>query len=143
MWDAARGNLLHKLTYAYRWRELDVEYPIPLQSGKIAVVVGRLDMYDWRTKEIIDLKTTKFIAWQIKNFIPNPEHILQVQCYDIVFSQILPVESLITVYVDMSDIVAYKVQRRNLREWLRTKIQNLENCILDSKVPIGEVSESK
>lgn len=34
MWDAARGDLLHKLTYAYRWRELNVEYPIPLQSGK-------------------------------------------------------------------------------------------------------------
>lgn len=141
MWDAARGNLLHKLTYAYRWRELDVEYPIPLEDGRIAVVVGRLDMYDWRTKKIIDLKTTKFVAWQMKNgFIPNPEHILQVQCYDIVFSQILPVENLAIVYADMSSIVAYRVQRRDLTEWLRTRIQYIESSIADSKIPIGEVS---
>ncbi len=141
MWDAARGDLLHKLTYAYRWRELDIEYPIPLDDGRIAVVVGRLDMYDWRTKTIIDLKTTKFIKWQIKQgFIPRLEHILQVQCYETIFSNFIPIESLKIVYADMSDIVAYKIQKSDLTEWIRKRIQEIEESLLDNSIPIGEVS---
>jgi hypothetical protein len=85
MWGAARGDLLHKMTYAYRWRELDTDHYIQLKDGRSAVLAGRLDMYDWRMKTIIDLKITKFIKWQIKQgFIPRLEHILQVQCYDTV-----------------------------------------------------------
>jgi hypothetical protein len=61
MWDTVRGDLLHKITYAYKWREMDTEYPILFKDGRTAVVIGRLDMYDWRSKTIIDLKTTKFI----------------------------------------------------------------------------------
>jgi len=57
-----------------------------------------------------------------------------------VFSQILPVENLVIVYADMSNIVAFRVQRRDLREWLKIKIQNLENAIFGNKVPAGEVS---
>lgn len=81
--------------------ELDIENYIPLKDGRTAVLVGRLDMYDWRTRTVIDLKTTKYIRWQIKQgFIPRVEHILQVQCYDTVFSELLPIESLNIVYVD-------------------------------------------
>jgi hypothetical protein len=61
---------------------MDTEYNILLKDGRTAVLVGRLDMYDWKTKTVIDLKTTKFIKWQIKQgFLPKLEHILQVQCY--------------------------------------------------------------
>ena len=45
-----------------------------MELGKIAMLAGRLDMYDWKTKTIIDLKTTKFVRWQIKQgFLPKPE----------------------------------------------------------------------
>jgi hypothetical protein len=122
------------MTYAYKWRELDMENYILLKDGRIVVVVGRLDMYDWRTKTIIDLKTTKFIKWQIKQgFIPRLEYVLQVQCYNTVFSQLLPIENLSIIYADMSDIVAYKIQKNDLTEWLKRRIQEIEDSMLDNK----------
>src|SRR3989442_4731495 len=66
MWGTVRGDFLHQMTYAYKWRELDIEHYVPLKDKRIATVVGRLDMYDWKTKTIIDLKTTKLVKWQIK-----------------------------------------------------------------------------
>lgn len=141
-WYKTRGDSLHKaLTYAYNWHELDIEYYIPLKDGKTAAVVGRLDMYDWKTKKVIDLKTTTSIIWQVKQgFVPRSDDIRQVQCYDTVFSQRLPIEELNLVYVDDKNFRAYKIQRRNLREWLKTKIQHIEDSISDNKVPIGQVS---
>ena len=104
MWGTVRGDFLHQITHAYKWREMDIEYYVPLKYGKIATVVSRLDMYDWKTKTIIDLKTTKMIKWQIKQgFLPRLEHIFQVQCYGIMFSAIMPIEHLNIVYVDMNE----------------------------------------
>ncbi len=88
MWATVRGDFLHQMTYAYKWRELDIEYLVYIKD-KVVTVVGRLDMYDWKTKTIIDLKTTKMIKWQIKQgFLPRIEHILQVQCYGTMVSEI-------------------------------------------------------
>ena len=141
MWDSVRGDLLHQITYAYKWRELDIEYSIDLKDEKTAILAGRLDMYDWKTATIIDLKTTKYVKWQIKRgFIPKPEHIIQLQCYGTIFSKIIPVENLIIVYVDMDDIVAYNVQKINLTEWIRARIQELENSICQNRIPLGEPS---
>jgi len=141
MWDSVRGDLLHKITYAYKWREMDTEYNILLKDGRTAVLVGRLDMYDWRTKTVIDLKTTKFIKWQIKQgFLPKLEHILQVQCYNTVFSNILPIDNLNIVYADTSDIIAYKIQKRDLTEWIKRRIKDIEDSVFENKAPIGEVS---
>ena len=141
MWDSVRGDFLHHLTYAYKWREMDIEYPVPLRDGRKAILVGRLDMYDWKERVIIDLKTTRFIKWQIKQgFLPKLEHIVQVQCYNIIFSQILPVDNLSIVYADMSDIVAYKVQKRDLTEWIRRRIQEIEDSLSGNNIPVGDVS---
>ena len=65
MWITVRGDLLHEMTHAYKWREMDMEYKVPLDDGREATVAGRLDMYDWKTKTIIDLKSTKTVRWQI------------------------------------------------------------------------------
>ena len=141
MWDSVRGELLHKITYSHRWREMDIEHNFVLHNGREVKIVGRLDMYDWKTGTIIDLKTTKFVKWQIKQgFIPKPEHLLQLQCYDFLFSAIIPVKNLNVVYADMSDIVAFKIRRRNLREWIKIRIQRVENCLNSNEVPHGEVS---
>jgi CRISPR/Cas system-associated exonuclease Cas4 (RecB family) len=141
LWDTVRGDFLHQMTYAYKWRELDTEHRVLLEDGRTVVLVGRIDMYDWKAKTIIDLKTTKFIKWQVKQgFIPRLEHILQVQCYETIFSNLLPIESLKIVYADMSDIIAYKIQKRDLTEWIKKRIQEIENCLLDNSVPVGEVS---
>ena len=31
MWATVRGDFLHQMTYAYKWREMDMEYYIPLE----------------------------------------------------------------------------------------------------------------
>lgn len=88
MWGTVRGDLLYQITHAYKWREMDIELYLSLKAGKTVTIAGRLDMYDWKTKTIKDLKTTKMIRWQMRRgFIPRLEHILQVQCYGTMFSQ--------------------------------------------------------
>jgi CRISPR/Cas system-associated exonuclease Cas4 (RecB family) len=112
-----------------------------LKDGRVATLAGRLDMYDWKTATIIDLKTTRYVKWQIKQgFIPKAEHILQLQCYNTMFSKIIPIKNLNILYVDMSDIVAYKIQRKDLTEWMVTRIQELEDSLTDKEAPRGEVS---
>ena len=141
MWATVRGDFLHNMTYAYKWREMDMEYYVPLDNGKIVTLAGRLDMYDWKTKTIIDLKTTKFVRWQIKQgFLPKMEHILQLQCYDTMFSQYMPVDNLNIVYADMTDIVTYKVQKRDLTKWIKTRIKEIENSKESKEIPRGEIS---
>ena len=141
MWASVRGDFLHNMTYAYKWREMDMEYQVPLNDGRTATLAGRLDMYDWKTKTIIDLKTTKFVRWQIKQgFLPKPEHILQVQCYDTMFSQYMPVENLNIVYADMSDIVTFKIQKRDMSNWIVERIQEVESAKANKIMPSGEVS---
>ena len=141
MWATVRGDFLHQMTHAYKWREMDIEYYIPLKDSKVATVAGRLDMYDWKTKTIIDLKTTKFVKWQIKQgFLPKLDHILQLQCYNTMFAEYMPVENLNIVYVDMADIVTYKVQKRDLSDWIKTRIQEIEDAKNTKKILKGEVS---
>jgi CRISPR/Cas system-associated exonuclease Cas4 (RecB family) len=141
MWATVRGDFLHNMTYAYKWREMDVEHYVPLKNGKVATLAGRLDMYDWKTKTIIDLKTTKFVRWQIKQgFLPKPEHILQLQCYNTMFSQYMPVENLNIVYADMTDIVTYKVEKRDLTDWINSRIQEIEDAKENNTVLNGETS---
>lgn len=141
MCDSIRGDLLHQITYAYRWREMDIEHYVPLKDGKVATIAGRLDMYDWKTATIIDLKTTKFVKWQIKQgFIPKAEHILQLQCYGTMFSKVFQVENLNIIYVDMNDIVTYKICTRDLTQWINARIQELEDSIAKKEVPLGDVS---
>lgn len=141
MWATVRGDFLHQITHAYKWRELDLEHLVPLNDGRIATVVGRLDMYDWKTKTIIDLKTTKMIKWQIKHgFLPRAEHILQLQCYGTMFSEIMPVENLNIVYADMSDIITFKVPKKDLTDWIKTRVQEIEDSLYGNKIPKGEVS---
>jgi CRISPR/Cas system-associated exonuclease Cas4 (RecB family) len=141
MWGKVRGEFLHDLTYAYKWRELDVEHYIPLKDGRMVTLVGRLDMYDWKEKKIIDLKTTKSIKWQIKQgFIPKREHILQILCYNTIFSKIIPIENLNIVYADMTDIVAYKIKKRDLAEWIKSRIEEIEESLSSKRIPDGEAS---
>ena len=141
MWSSVRGDFLHNMTHAYKWRELDMEYKISLLDGQTATLAGRLDMYDWKTKTIIDLKTTKFVRWQIKRgLLPKPEHILQVQCYDTMFSKFIPVEHLNIVYADMSDIVTFKIQKKNLTDWIKNRVQEIEDSKNKGIVADGEIS---
>ena len=118
-----------------------MEYKVPLNDGREAMVIGRLDMYDWKTKTVMDLKSTKNVQWQIKKgFLPKLEHILQVQCYGTMFEQYIPIENLNIVYVDNSDIVTYKVKKHDLTNWIKTRIQEIENAVDNKQMINGEPS---
>lgn len=141
LWSTTRGDLLHEITRAYRWRELDIDYESVLNDGKIITVRGRLDMYDWKSRTIIDLKTTKFVNWQLKNkLIPKIEHILQIQCYGTMFSTVIPIEQLCLVYADMDTMVAFKVKNRDMSHWIKERIKELENSVFNNNPPQGEES---
>jgi len=58
----------------------------------------------------------------------------------ILVSLIFPVKNLNILYVDMNDIVAYKVQNRDLTEWIKSRIQHLEDTLAKNEIPEGEVS---
>jgi len=40
----------------------------------------------------------------------------------------------------MNDIVAYKVQKRDRKEWIGARIQELEDSVTENVLPRGEVS---
>ena len=142
MWATVRGDFLHNMTYAYKWREMDMEYYVPLDNGKIATLAGRLDMYDWKTKTIIDLKTTKDVYSQAQEgTIPKKEDILQIQCYGTIFSSVIPVQELVLVYADLNDMIAFRIVNEDKTWWLKERILELENSISLKEPPSRQVSK--
>lgn len=139
MWSSLRGNFLHQLTNAYSWNELETEYKVQLDDNKSATLVGRLDMYDEKTKTVLDLKTTNNVLWQVKHqMIPKPEHILQVQCYYTMFSKIIPIEHLNLIYADMSEIVVFDVFLKDRTKWIANRIEILETDLENGIVPMAQ-----
>ena len=143
LWPTVRGDLLHQMNRAYKWNELDMSLEIPLEDGRIATVVGRLDMYDWRTKTIIDLKTTKDVYTQAeKKTIPRKDHILQIQCYGTIFSNVIPVKNLVLVYADLNDMIAFEVVNEDKIWWIKERIQQLDKSIRLRNPPKKEISKA-
>ena len=142
LWPTVRGDLLHQMTTAYNWNELDMDFQIPLGNGKLGTISGRLGMYDWKTKTIIDLKTTKDVYSQAEEgTIPKKEDILQIQCYGTIFSNIIPVQSLVLVYADLNDMIAFRVRIEDKTWWLKERILELEESISLDKPPRKEISK--
>tara|TARA_Y100000996_G_scaffold404170_1_gene377964 strand:- start:1454 stop:2260 length:807 start_codon:yes stop_codon:yes gene_type:complete len=139
MWSTVRGDFLHQMTNAYDWNELEMQYQVNLKDGKHATLHGRLDMYDWKTKTIMDLKSVTNLRHQVKHgFIPKLQHILQVQCYGTMFESYIPIENLNLVYVDNIDIVTYKIQKRDMTDWIKTRIQEIEDACNTKQIIKGE-----
>ena len=142
LWPSVRGDLLHQITKAYNWNELDVEFCIPLGNSQVSKISGRLDMYDWKTRTIIDLKTTKDVFSQAKNeTIPKQEDILQVQCYGTIFSNIIPVENLVLIYADLNDMIAFRIINEDKTGWLKDRILKLRHSLKYDEPPVRELSK--
>lgn len=82
LWSLQSDKYLHNLTNSFRWRELDIEKEIVCRDiDEKLYLHGRLDMYDYRTQTIIDLKITNAVKWQYANhLIPRERDINQLQC---------------------------------------------------------------
>ena len=59
-----------------------------------------------------------------------------IQC----FHNTCQLKNLNIVYADMTDIVTYKVQKRDLADWIKTRIQEIENSKHTKEIPNGEIS---
>jgi hypothetical protein len=145
LWSIESGNYLHQLTYASKWRELDIERKfLSRDIDETLYICGRLDLYDYKTERIIDVKKTNAVTWQRDNgFIPRQEHVLEIQCYGTLFSNIIPVANLTLVYVDLKTLIPFKIPLVNNFEWIRERVSQLHICSQITKnPPAAERSEA-
>lgn len=143
LWSIQSGKFLHNLTYSYRWRELDVEVDFPCSDiAETLQIHGRLDMYDYKTQTIIDLKTTSFADWQYrKGLIPRAMDVSQIQCYGSLFGQVVKVSNLVLLYADLKNMFAFRVPVVDMTEWMRTRVGQLYvSTLVTRSPPPAEVS---
>jgi hypothetical protein len=116
-WAKLRGSLLHYSVRSLGWSGLRAKMTFEL-DGQTISIVGNIDAYDPETATIYDLKTTRFVKWQLeKGLIPRENHIAQVQSYFALLCEYgIPVSRLVLVYVDDKDIVPLQVTSGNRRE---------------------------
>jgi PD-(D/E)XK nuclease superfamily len=127
LWSLQSGKYLHNLTNSFRWRELDIEKEILFQDiDEKLYLHGRLDMYDYKTQTIIDLKVTNAVKWQYSNhLIPRDRDIDQVQCYGSLFDQKIGVANLTLLYADLKNLISFSVPVRNKLKWIEDRIFRL------------------
>ena len=57
-----------------------------------------------------------------------------------IFANYIPIDNLNLIYVDNSNIVTYKVQQRDLTDWIKIRIQEIENSVKVKQILNGEQS---
>jgi CRISPR/Cas system-associated exonuclease Cas4 (RecB family) len=113
-------------------------------EGEVITVIGYVDAYDPETATIYDLKTTRFVNWQIeKGFIPRENHVAQVQCYYTLLDLYgIPVSRLVLIYVDDKNIVTKQVPLGNRRQWIIQRATLLHKALTSSQSPKPEASSA-
>jgi len=139
-WAKLRGSLLHYSVRSLGWSELRAKLTFEL-DGRTITVVGYIDAYDPETATIYDLKTTRFVKWQLeKGQIPRENHVAQIQCYSTLLGEYgIPVDRLVLVYVDDKDIVPLQIPLGNRREWIIRRATALHRALENDENPIPEV----
>lgn len=137
LWSILSGRYLHNLTYAYRWRELDIEKKFFLPDiDEMLHVHGRLDMYDYKSETIIDLKTTNAVKWQQeKGLLPRTADVDQIQCYGSLFRDIIKVSDLTLLYADMKDLLPYRIPLVDKEAWITERVSRLHIALEITKFP--------
>jgi hypothetical protein len=127
LWSMQSGKYLHYLTSSFRWRELDIEREIfCMDIDEKLYIHGRLDMYDYKTQTIIDLKTTNAIKWQHTNhLIPRERDIDQLQCYGSLFDPKIGVSNLMLLYADLKNLISFKVPVIDKMKWIEDRTLQL------------------
>jgi len=137
LWSLQSGKYLHNLTNSFRWRELDIEKEILCQDiDEKLYIHGRLDMYDYKTETIIDLKTTSAVKWQYeKNLIPRQRDIHQLQSYGSLFDPKIGVANLTLLYADLKNLISFKVPVVNKLKWIEDRLLELYLSVHVMKSP--------
>jgi RecB family exonuclease len=133
---------LHNLTYAYKWRELDIEKEVQLDDGDKVTLHGRLDMYDYKKGDIIDLKSTSAVKWQQeKGLIPRGNDIDQLQCYGTLFLDLVKVSELTSLYADMKNLIAFRIPFIDREFWIKARLARLHSALETLNTPVAEPSK--
>ena len=141
LWSPIRGNLLHKMTDSFSWSELEGTKEVFLEDGRLFTICGRLDMYDEKSKTVIDLKTVNDVNHLLdEGLLPFDEHVKQIQAYYTIFGKYIPIEHLHLVYADMTHMETFEITPRDTSKWLELRVNTLQNHIDSENVPDGEVS---
>jgi CRISPR/Cas system-associated exonuclease Cas4 (RecB family) len=137
LWAIQSGRLLHGLTYAYSWRELDAEKEITLPDiGETLTFHGRLDMYDHRTETLIDLKTTTSLKWQYDSgMIPRKSDVDQIQCYYTLFSRRIGISRLLLLYADPKEMIPIRIVEEDKSKWIEGRLERLHTSLVITKSP--------
>jgi hypothetical protein len=142
LWVLQSRKFLHNLTYAYKWRELDIEKEVQLDDGVNVTLHARLDMYDCKNGNIIDLKTTSAVKWQQeKGLIPRGNDIDQLQCYGTLFLDLVTVSELTLLYADMKNLIAFRIPFVDRAFWIKAQLARLHNALETSTTPVAEPSK--
>jgi CRISPR/Cas system-associated exonuclease Cas4 (RecB family) len=139
-WAKLRGSLIHYVTRSIGWSELRTKMAFDLEDEKVTVT-GYVDAYDPDTATIYDLKTTRFVNWQLdKGFIPRENHIVQVQCYYTMLDLYgIPVHRLVLIYVDDKKIIAKQVPLFDRKQWIIQRATLLHRALKSSELPEPEL----
>jgi hypothetical protein len=138
LWLMKRGSLLHGLTYAFKWRELDTSYAFDF-GGDSLTITAHLDAYSPERMAIYEFKTTNQLDWQVRNgMVPRKAHLLQLQSYGSLFRRIIPVMSLNLVYLDMTAFRSYPVAQKDALPWLTSRAKALHEALVAKSGPPHE-----
>jgi CRISPR/Cas system-associated exonuclease Cas4 (RecB family) len=145
LWAMKSGKLLHGLTYAYSWRELEIEKKIMLSDIEEELTLhGRLDMYDHRSETLIELKTTASLRWQYNSgMIPRRSDIDQIRCYGTIFGQSIRISKLLLLYADQKEMIPIRVTEEDKSNWILDRLERLHTSIMITKLlPPAEISDA-
>jgi hypothetical protein len=138
LWKMKRGTLLHGVTYAFQWRELDMSHEFDFEGSKL-VIRAHLDAYSPERATAYEFKTTNFLEWQMKNsMVPRKTHVLQLQSYGRLFEKTIPIAKLRLVYFDMTSFQSFTVERKDTLDWLVTRAKALHQALATRTSPAHE-----
>lgn len=137
LWSLQSRRYLHNLTYSYKWREFDIEKELLAKDiDEKLFIHGKLDMYDYKSQTIIDLKTTNAVKWQHgKGLIPRELDIDQIQCYSSLFNSKIPVSCLTLLYADMKNLIPFHIPLIDKREWIEKRTLQLHIALNIVRMP--------
>jgi CRISPR/Cas system-associated exonuclease Cas4 (RecB family) len=135
LFQIKRGKALGAIA-GQGWNELDgsVEYQI---DGEPIKLTARLDCYDPEKREIIEVKTKRYIDGPN---LPYTSDRMQVQCYASIFKSILPISSLSILYLDFDHFRRIHLDISDISTWMQERTTKLHKHIRDSKIPNDEPS---
>ncbi|MHA1972649.1 MAG: CRISPR-associated protein Cas4 [Candidatus Hodarchaeales archaeon] len=139
LWKMKRGKLLEKISDATGYNELEGIYLVDV-DGEQVEIRGKLDCYNYQTKEIIETKTTRLFD----GFKPHKDHVLQLQCYITLYKTVFSeIKGLKLVYFDLNKFRMFEIPMDDQTEFLEKRVKILHKAILKGAPPLPEYGHCK